>query len=119
MKKLLIISITVGVIIFGGLFVLQNVNLNRIGTDEYYTQIEGPGKKIEEEDENGKKFILLYEYKLPAYDKDGQKKTLTFTAQKQLREKAYLDLYAKNGNVKSYQEVKLAEIPEKAKEKLK
>lgn len=118
MKKLIIVVITIGVILFVGLFFLQNVNLNRIGADEYFTQIEGPGKKIEGTLDNGEKYTD-YEYELPAYNKDGKEETVTFTAQKQLREKAYLDVYVKKGIVRSYKEVKIDEIPEKAKEKLK
>lgn len=118
MKKLIIVVITIGVILFSGLFFIQNVNLNRIGASEYYTQIEGPGKKIDGNFDNGEKYSS-YEYELPAYNKDGKEETVTFTAQKQLREKAYLDVYIRKGVVRSYKEVKIDEIPEKAKEKLK
>ena len=118
MKKSIIVVITIGVILLGGAFFLQNVNTNRIGADEYFTQIEGPGKKIEGTFDNGEKYTD-YEYELPAYNKDGKKEIFTFTAQKQLREKAYLDLYVKKGDgVVSWKEVKIDEIPEKAKEEL-
>lgn len=118
MKKLIISGAAIAAILLGGLLFIQNVNMNRLGADEYYTQIEGQGKKIEGKSDSGQIYVS-YEYKLPAFDKDGQEKTLTFTSNKQLREKAYLDLFVKEGkNVTSYQEVTKEEIPEKAKEKL-
>jgi uncharacterized protein (TIGR01655 family) len=119
MKKTLIGLGSVIVLIIGGLLFLQNVNLNRLGTDEYYAQIKGEGKKLEDKMSDGTIFTR-YEYELPAYDKDGNEQTLTFTAPKQLREDAYLLLYVKSSKgVTSYQEVKAEELPEKAAELLK
>jgi uncharacterized protein (TIGR01655 family) len=117
MKKLLI-TLTIAVILTGGLIILQKVNFNQLGADEYYVQIQGEGKVIEDKIDNGEK-IISYEYKLPAFDKNGRQKTLTFTAQKQLRENAYLRLFIKdNKGVTSYQEVKKDELPKKVSEKL-
>ncbi|MGN7398497.1 YxeA family protein [Cytobacillus praedii] len=118
MKKLIGSIAAIAVILVGGLVILQNVNFNRLGADEYYTQIIGQGKKLEDKSDNGEKYIS-YEYILPAFDKDGGEKTLTFTAQKQLRENAYLSLFVKDGKgVTSYKEVKKAELPKKVSEKL-
>lgn len=118
MKKLLITCVTIAIIIAGGLIILQKVNFNRIGTDEYYTQIKGEGKVLEEKSTTGEKYVN-YEYKLVAYDKQGDQKTLTFTAQKQLRENAYLTLFVKDKKgVTSYKEVKKDELPKKVREKL-
>ncbi|WP_028391119.1 YxeA family protein [Bacillus cihuensis] len=119
MKKVIISCTVIAAILIGGLVFIQDVNLNRLGADEYYTRIEGQGKKIEDKADNGQKYVS-YEYELPAYDQEGKKKTLTFTATKQLREKAYLSLFVKDGKgVTSYQEVTKEELPEKAKDKLK
>ncbi|WP_144461297.1 YxeA family protein [Siminovitchia fortis] len=118
MKKLLITFVTIAIIFVGALVIFQKVNFNRVGAEEYYTQIKGEGKLIEDKIDSGEK-IISYEYKLPAFDKDGRQKTLTFTAQKQLRENAYLILFVKdNKGVTSYQEVKKKELPKKASETL-
>ncbi|MBW8351911.1 YxeA family protein [Bacillus sp. IITD106] len=119
MKKSMITIGIVLVILVGGVIFLQNVNLNRIGADEYYTKINGEGTKMEDK-ESGGAIHIRYEYELLAYDKDGSQKTLTFSADKQLRENAYLLLFVKNGKgVTSYQEVKAEELPEKVAEMLK
>lgn len=118
MKKKLIGVIVAAAVIVGGLVILQNVNFNRLGAEQYYTQIIGQGKILKNKDDNGVTHIS-YEYKLPGFDKDGHEKTLTFTAQKQLRENAYLSLFVKDDKgVTSYQEVSKEDIPKKASEKL-
>ena len=118
MKKLIGFIAAIAVILVGGLAILQNVNFNRMGADQYYTQIIGQGKVLEEKADSGVKHVS-YEYKLLAFDKDGQQKTLTFTTQKQLRENAYLMLFVKEDKgVTSYQEVKEDELPKKVSEKL-
>lgn len=118
MKKSIITVGIVLVIIVGGLLFLQNVNINRLGADEYYTQINGDGNKIEDKSSEGTIYVS-YEYELAAYDKDGDQTTLTFTANKQLRENAYLLLFVKDGKgVTSYQEVNAEELPDKAVEML-
>lgn len=118
MKKLFITCVTIAIILVSALVIFQKVNFNRVGAEEYYTQIKGEGKLIEDKIDSGEK-IISYEYKLPAFDKDGRQKTLTFTAQKQLRENAYLILFVKDDKgVTSYQEVKKKELPKKASETL-
>ncbi|KEF40240.1 conserved hypothetical protein TIGR01655 [Schinkia azotoformans MEV2011] len=118
MKKLLITCVTIVIILVGALVIFQKINYNRVGADEYYTQINGKGKVIEDKINNGEK-IISYEYELPAFDENGRQKTMTFTAQKQLRENAYLLLFVKdNKGVTSYQEVKKDELPKKVSEKL-
>ncbi|MBB2480594.1 YxeA family protein [Bacillus sp. APMAM] len=119
MKKIITSLVVIVVIIFGGLIFLQKVNFNRLGADEYYVQINDQGKKVESKADNGEKYVQ-YEYTLLAFDKDGKQKTFSFSAQKQLRENAYLRLYVKNKKgVTSFQEVKKEELPQKVREKLK
>ncbi|WP_068529139.1 YxeA family protein [Paenibacillus glacialis] len=118
MKKLIIFVSVILVMVVGAFFFLQNVNINRIGTDNYYVQIKGMGEKIESKSSSGEKFVT-YEYTLPAFNEDGQEKTFTFTSNKQLREEAYLNLFVKDEKVKSYKEVKIEDISNEAKEKLK
>ena len=92
---------------------------NRIGADQYYVQIKGKGQQHIDKADSGEKFVF-YEYTLPAFNKDGEEKKLTFTANKQLREDAYLCVYVKDETkVTSYNEVKKGELPEKVSGKLK
>lgn len=118
MKKLLTgVGIAV-LLLVGAVFALGKINFNRIGKDEYYIQVIGEGSEVESEDGNGN-IYTDYEYELPGYNKDGEEKTLIFTAQKQLREEAYLRVYVKEEDqVTSYQEVQADELPEKAVEEL-
>lgn len=109
---MIVIGIVLVILVAGAIF-MQNVNLNRFGADEYYTQIKGKGTKMEDKMSDGT-IYKRYEYKLPAFDKDGNQKTFTFSADKQLRENAYLLLFVKDGKgVTSYQEVTAEELPEK------
>ncbi len=113
MKKAIVSCLIIVAILLGGLVILQKVNFNRLGADEFYTQIIGEGKKIEDKFDNGEKFVR-YEYNLPAFDKEGQQKILAFTSHKQLRENAYLILFVKDEKgVTSYQEVAEKELPKK------
>ena len=117
MKKWMIPVSVVIVILIAGVFILQNVNFNRLGTDHYYVHTQGQGKKSEDRTSNGE-IYTSYEYTLPASDTDGAGMTLTFTAGKQLREGAWLMVYVKDGVVTSYQEVQKAEVPAAAQSKL-
>ncbi|OAB36861.1 hypothetical protein PMSD_11175 [Paenibacillus macquariensis subsp. defensor] len=118
MKKLIIFVSVIVVMVVGAFFFLQNVNINRLGTDSYYVQIKGKGEKFESKANNGEKFVH-YEYTLPGFNEDGVEKVFTFTSNKQLREEAYLNLFVKDEKVKSYKEVKLEDISSAAQEKLK
>ncbi|WCN36303.1 YxeA family protein [Aneurinibacillus uraniidurans] len=119
MKKWMISLAAIAALIVGSLIFMQNVNVNRFGTDNYYVQITGNGKKIEDKLTSGEKFVT-YEYTLPAFDQEGKEKMLIFTSTKPLRKEAYINLFVKEEQkVTSYQEVKKEDIPGKAKEKLK
>jgi uncharacterized protein (TIGR01655 family) len=118
MKKTAIILISFLVVLGGAFLFLQNVNINRLGTDKYYTQIIGEGKKLEERATSGEVYVR-YEYTLQAVKEDGEAKTVTFTSQNQLRQQAYLELFIKSDKgVTSYEEIKGDKIPQKAKENL-
>ncbi|MFO1442219.1 YxeA family protein [Bacillus sp. Bva_UNVM-123] len=119
MKKMIISCLIIVAILLSGLVILQKVNFNRLGADEFYTQIIGEGKKIDDKFDNGEKFVR-YEYNLPAFDKEGKQKIFTFTSNKQLRENAYLILFVKDEKgVTSYQEVAEKELPEEVSGKFK
>jgi len=117
MKKLIIPVLALFVLGIGFLIFMKNINVNRIGADQYYVQIKGKGVEKVDKTDSGEK-ITWYEYTLSAFDKDGEEKKLTFTASKQLREEAYLCLYVKGETkVTSYNEVKKGDLPEKVKGK--
>ncbi|HWO54900.1 MAG TPA: YxeA family protein [Paenibacillus cookii] len=117
MKKGIIALAVVLIVLVGFVVFIQNVNLNRIGAEQYYVQINQDGKKIEEKSNSGEKYVS-YEYTLEGFDANGKEKRLTFRAFKELRKDAYLRLYVKGDGVSSYQEVQAAELPEGAKRKL-
>ncbi|MEK4356642.1 YxeA family protein [Paenibacillus sp. FSL M7-1455] len=117
MKKGIIALAVVLIVLVGFIVFIQNVNLNRIGAEQYYVQINQDGKKIEEKSNSGEKYVS-YEYTLEGFDANGKEKRLTFRAFKELRKDAYLRLYVKGDGVSSYQEVQAAELPEGAKRKL-
>ncbi|MEY8350690.1 YxeA family protein [Bacillus cereus] len=98
---------------------LVGCDLNRMGKDEYYVQITVDGKeKIQQVDGGGGKH-KSFEYKLPAFDKDGKEKEMEFTAVKNLRKEAFLRVfYSDKKGVTAWEEVKKDELPAKVKEKL-
>ncbi|GAA0831620.1 YxeA family protein [Bifidobacterium pullorum subsp. gallinarum] len=116
MKKVMIFGGILAALLIGFIIFIQNVNINRLGTDQYYVQIQ-EGTRVEDKSDDGKKYTY-YEYTLEGFDKEGAAKTLTFTAQKELRKEAYLRVYVKKSGVGSYQEVQANELPEQARAKL-
>lgn len=115
MKKGLIAGIAVLVVLVGFVVFIQNVNINRLGAQHYYVQINQDGKRTESGP--GQKYVN-YEYVLKGFDSSGKEKELTFNAGKELRKDAYLRIYVKGDDVSSYQEVQATELPEAAKQKL-
>lgn len=109
------IAMLVILIVFAS--ILTGCNFNRMGKDIYYVQITMDGQK--EETTTDKDTFTTYKYALPAYDEEGNEKTMEFTAQKNLRKEAFLRVYysSKKG-VTSWEEVEKDELPAKAKEKL-
>ncbi|PGB88012.1 hypothetical protein COM13_17685 [Bacillus pseudomycoides] len=103
-------------IVFASLLV--GCDLNRMGKDEYYVQITVDGTEKNEKADNGQSH-KSFEYKLPAFDKDGKEKEMEFTAVKNLRKEAFLRVfYSDKKGVAAWEEVKKDELPEKVKEKL-
>ncbi|AQY39117.1 YxeA family protein [Bacillus thuringiensis] len=93
-------------------------SIKRMGKDQYYVQITTDGiEKTEKDSENNT--FKYYEYKLPGFDKEGKEKQLEFTADKNLRKKAFLRVHHSNKKgVVAWEEVKNEELPAKVKEKL-
>ncbi|CAH1191425.1 MULTISPECIES: YxeA family protein [Paenibacillus] len=117
MKKGITAVAVVVIALVGFVVFIQNVNLNRIGAQQYYVQINQDGKRIEDKSDSGQKYVS-YEYTQEGFDSKGKEKVLTFTAAKELRKDAYLRIYVKGNDVSSYQEVQADELPEQAKQKL-
>ncbi|MCR8980892.1 YxeA family protein [Brevibacillus laterosporus] len=77
---------------------------NPAGKTVYYTMITGPGVQ----DENGR-----YDYELTAYNEEGTEKKLEFSAGKQLRKGAYVQLYyTLIRGVTYWEEVTFEKLPE-------
>lgn len=82
----------------------QSIQL--IGTDQYFVQIDGDGEKYNESGYD------RYAYELVGVDADGNEKTLEFTADHNLKDKAFLKVYYKDSKgVVSYEEVQTDELP--------
>ncbi|GMQ55984.1 hypothetical protein AN1V17_03760 [Vallitalea sediminicola] len=79
---------------------------NSSGKKAYYTMVDNTDVKHGKTDER-------YAYLLPCYSKKGTEKKLSFSASKQLREGAYLELYVTTlRGVTYWQEVEFSELPE-------
>ncbi|PHE52752.1 YxeA family protein [Bacillus pseudomycoides] len=85
---------------------------------EYYVQIQGNEDKSQHPTTN--------EYKLNAYNEDGEKAKVTFTVSEELKNPTFLRIRVlkskdpdENHFVKNYEKVKETELPEKVKEKIK
>ncbi|MDM5246634.1 MULTISPECIES: YxeA family protein [unclassified Lysinibacillus] len=113
MKKILLMLGLV--IVLGGVclwFFLTPEKLtpeNPAGKTIYYTIISDSGIH----DNNGR-----YDYELTAYNKNGKEKKLEFSAGKQLREGAYIQLnYTRIRGVTYWEEIAFEELPEAVQQK--
>ena len=119
MKK--IIGITIGIVsilLVAAVVILATVDFNSFGKENVYVQVGDPSYTDEYTIDSGQ-VITTYWYELPAYDEDGNVIEVEFSAQKELKQGAYLKLYVKQENeVTSYDEVSWEEIPVAAQEEL-
>ena len=107
------------ILFIAGLIVLITVDFNRLNKDPYYVQITADGEAEEHKADNGEIFTT-YWYELPTLNDKGEEKILKFSAQKNLRQDAYLQLYVKKGSeVTSYDEVQFNELPVKVQKQIK
>lgn len=114
MKKFLIVVGVLFALGIVGVFTFTKIDFNRMNANNYYLQITEDGVPHENKLDDGS-VMTSYSYKLDATNEDGKTISLEFTAQKELRQDAYLKMYVKEGDrVSSYDEVKLEEIPKKA-----
>ena len=108
MKK--IIAIVVLLFISAVVF-LTTVDINRLGKNNVYVEVQEPTDIQEQRLDNGE-IVSTYWYEQTGYKENGESMAIQFSAQKELRQGAYLMLYVKNENqVTSYDEVQLDEIP--------
>lgn len=117
MKTLLKILIAI-VILAGGSWGVYNYYY---GGEAYYTQITTSGEKKDEKTNSGEAMTIYY-YQQPAFNKNGEEKTVELNESRDqpLRMKAYLKLKVNpRKGVISWNEVTEKEVPEKALEKLK
>lgn len=120
MKK--VIFSLVGVVVFLGaaLFAVMSIDFNRLNKENVYVQV--PAEEIAEVEEHklsDGEIMHRYLYTVPAYNEAGEKVAVEFSADRPLREGAYLMLYLKKDTteVTSYDEVQVADLPEKVKAK--
>ncbi|WP_040978037.1 YxeA family protein [Oceanobacillus jeddahense] len=118
MKKIIALVISVVVLFVAAVVVLMTVDFNRAGKDNVYVQIDESAYTEEEKLDNGE-VMKTYWYEQPAYTEDGEEIHVEFSAQKELRQGAYLMLYVnKDNEVSSYDEVSEAELPDAVEEAL-
>ncbi|HAP15385.1 MULTISPECIES: YxeA family protein [Lactococcus] len=115
MKKVLF-GLLAFVVIIGGLG--YGWYKTSYGGTERYVKITEDGRKKVIKADSGERFTD-YEYEMTAYDKKGDEKEVSFTAQHNLRKNAYLKLIDnKVKGITSWEEVQEKDLPSKAKEKL-
>lgn len=118
MKKIIALMISVVVLFVAAVVVLMTVDFNRVGKDNVYVQIDEPTSNEEDKLDTGE-VMTTYWYEQPAYTEDGEEIEVEFSAQKELRQGAYLKLYMnKNNEVSSYDEVSEEELPAAVEEAL-
>src|SRR5699024_578386 len=107
MKKILIVSMSLFLLVLAG---CSPQPLQTIGSTKYFVKVDDAGEKQEIEEAD----TVRYEYNLVGYDKDGEKKDLLFTAGKELKQGAFLQVYYKEDEVITFEEVEEGEVPEQA-----
>lgn len=79
---------------------------------DYYVKVNDPVTK------NKKREVGQYTYKADGYNSKGEKRTITYNGMKKLKKDAYLKISLLLDAPKGYEEVKQANIPKKAIDKL-
>ena len=104
MKRFVIVCM---VLMLGLLAACSPQPIKTIGSSKYYVQVENDGEKYTEQGHS------RYKYALKGFNKDGKSKKLKFTANHQLKQDAYLQIYYKKGEVITYKEIKHDDMPKK------
>jgi uncharacterized protein (TIGR01655 family) len=112
-KHIFLFCVIAAIVIAGLISFVAASKAPRWGRTQYYTKVTTSTPA-----DNGQG-IWQYEYRLPSYTADGSVRQLDFTAPKILRRDAYLRVYARSdGSVTAWEEVKPADVPDKAREQL-
>ena len=118
MKKIVIPIVIFIVLIVGSIIFLMSFDFNRFGKSHAYIEVIEPTELIEDQLSSGE-IMKRYSYTQSAIKEDGEEIKITFTANKELRQGAYLKMYLdKNGNVTSYDEISFENTPTEVQEKL-
>lgn len=118
MKKITALMIGIAVLFAAAAVVLMTVDFNRAGKDNVYVQVGEPTSTEEDKLDTGE-IMKTYGYEQPAYTENGEEIQVKFSAQKELRQGAFLMLYVnKDNEVSSYDEVTEEELPAAVKEAL-
>lgn len=119
MKKLVGVAVFLGIMVIGALVILRFVDFNQLGAEAYYVQITDDGKVEKTTIDTGEVFETYWYNDYKIYNDKGEGQVVNFSAQKNLRQGAYLKVYYKdNKGITSYEEVQEADVPAKAKEQL-
>lgn len=119
MKKLIGVAVFLGIIVIGSLAILRFVDFNQLGAQTYYVQITDDGKVEKTTIDTGEVFETYWYNDYKIFDEKGQSQVVNFSAQKNLRQGAYLKVYYKdNKGITSYEEVQETDVPAKAKEQM-
>ncbi|MGM0340639.1 YxeA family protein [Enterococcus sp. AZ007] len=113
MKQILNLVIPIFFLIGGSWFWYQN----NYGTTDYYTKITTDGNRTNIGSGGGRDAHFRYEYKLKAYNENGDSKNIEFhsMSDRPLKKQAYLVTHVNNKKgVMGWEEVKSADIPSNA-----
>ncbi|MDR2976009.1 MAG: YxeA family protein [Streptococcaceae bacterium] len=111
MKKVLFSFAAIVILLFGAMKVWESISY---GGTSYYAQIKSDGKKYEDKSDSGE-IYTRYEYNQAAFKNSGDEKSVTFTADHNLRKEAYLKLtYNESKGVTNWEEVQKSEISKSA-----
>ncbi|PGM68735.1 YxeA family protein [Bacillus cereus] len=104
MKKYITV---LGFVLMLSVFSIGCHSIKKWGTDSYYVQITTDGQLQDNH---------RYEYRLQGFNEKGTEKEMVFDAERKLKKDAFLKVYYdKDKGVKTWEEVKKDNIPEKAK----
>lgn len=118
-KTIVVLALLSGATLFGAKLYTQNKSDELSGTIDQLNPLVKEGvvyvktKKADSINSYG-----ITTYKQQTFDKDGQQKELTFTADHELITDRYLKIYNKGAHVETFEEVSRETVPEKALQQL-
>lgn len=118
-KTIVLVVLLFGAALFGAKLYTQNQSDELSGTIDQLNPLVVKGEvyvKTKKADSINSYGITTY--KQQAFNKDGKKKVLTFTADHELKTDRYLKIYNKGAHIETYEEVSEQNVPEKALQQL-